>query len=432
MSFARQALGSALALLLGIAASVILARALGAEARGEYGLAVRVAGLILALAQWGIPEVLLQFAGDRREDMDTLVTTTLVMGVGGSVIVSAAVLLLLPLASDNLLRGVDATLILLAGTGSLISIVGLFARRYIQLGGKVALYNWIDVAHTVLFLILAIGLVNGLRWQAWGAMVAWLLGELLVAVWAGGYVVSRIGASLRFDRALARSLVVAGGPIQAGMLAQFVGNESGTYVLNAGAGLAAAGVYAVALSAARLVLQVSVVLRTVLQPRLVLPEADPAALTIVVARHGLLWMLLLAAAIGLASPLVPFVFGADFAPASATLVLLLPGMLAYGLNQLVGGYLLRVGQRGVLAVAAWAFAVAAVVLQGVGASIGGLNGAAVGLSIAYALATWIVLDAFARMTGRSRLSVLPRPSDLREYQRLVQGTFRPRPAGAPH
>ena len=60
MTFARQSLGSLAALVFGVVVSVLLPRVLGAEARGEYQLAVKLAGLVLAVAQWGIPEVLLQ------------------------------------------------------------------------------------------------------------------------------------------------------------------------------------------------------------------------------------------------------------------------------------------------------------------------------------------------------------------------------------
>ena len=62
----RQSLGSLLALLFGIGVSILLPRVLGAEGRGEYQLTVKAAGLVLAIAQWGIPEVLLQFLAEER------------------------------------------------------------------------------------------------------------------------------------------------------------------------------------------------------------------------------------------------------------------------------------------------------------------------------------------------------------------------------
>ena len=66
MTFARQSLGSLAALVFGVMVSVLLPRILGPEARGEYQLAVKLAGLVLAVAQWGIPELLLQVRADPR------------------------------------------------------------------------------------------------------------------------------------------------------------------------------------------------------------------------------------------------------------------------------------------------------------------------------------------------------------------------------
>src|SRR5260370_10112452 len=83
MSFARQSLGSLVALAFGLIVSVLLPRILGPEARGEYQLAVRLAGLVLAVAQWGIPEVLLQTVAERPASQGALVGTSLALGLAG-------------------------------------------------------------------------------------------------------------------------------------------------------------------------------------------------------------------------------------------------------------------------------------------------------------------------------------------------------------
>src|ERR1051326_5961124 len=110
MSFARQSLGSLLALSIGVFVSVLLPRVLGPEARGEYQLAVKLAGLVLAVAQWGIPEVLLQALADRRGSQGVLIGTSLVLGVAGAIVMALVLWLLAPLFQDNLLKGVDPLL----------------------------------------------------------------------------------------------------------------------------------------------------------------------------------------------------------------------------------------------------------------------------------------------------------------------------------
>src|SRR5438067_4634560 len=111
MSFARQSLGSLVALVFGVAVSVILPRVLGAEARGEYQLAVKLAGLVLAIAQWGIPEVLLQMMAEGRARTGALIGTSLSLGLAGAAGVAVVLALAAPLFRDNLLRGVHPLLI---------------------------------------------------------------------------------------------------------------------------------------------------------------------------------------------------------------------------------------------------------------------------------------------------------------------------------
>src|ERR1700745_3084078 len=101
MSFARQSLGSLAALAFGLVVSVLLPRVLGPEARGEYQLAVKLAGLVLAVAQWGIPEVLLQAIAEKRANLGALVGTSLVLGVAGAVVIAILLGAAAPLFQDN-------------------------------------------------------------------------------------------------------------------------------------------------------------------------------------------------------------------------------------------------------------------------------------------------------------------------------------------
>ena len=422
MTFARQSLGSLAVLVFGVAVSVLLPRILGPEARGEYQLAVKLAGLVLAVAQWGIPEVLLQLMGEGRVKTGALIGTSLILGLIGAAIVAVILGLAAPLFADNLLRGVHPLLLWLTLGGSVASLIALLARRFIQLGGRLDVYNGLDVARTLLFLALvAVGGILLPR-QALGPTIAWLIGEVALAILATAFLWRRLHNTgpWQTQPPLARELARAGAPIQFGLLGMFLGSEGGAFVLNANLPLAMVGIYSVALSVSRLVLQVSIALRTALQPRLVAGEQDSAAMTTRVTRHGLLWMFVLACVLAIGSPLAPFVFGREFEGVGPALVLLLPGMVAYGVWQLLASHLLRIGRRGFLAVTAWLFGLASIGLQAVGAQLFGLPGAAAGLSLAYVLAAIVVLVAFVRISGQSVRELLPVPGDLAFYVGLTR------------
>jgi len=422
VTFARQSLGSLLALLFGVAVSILLPRVLGPEARGEYQLAVKVAGLVLAVAQWGIPEVLLQALADRRVSQGALIGTSLVLGVSGALVVAVALAAAYPLVQDNLLRGVEPVLLVLTLGGSAVSLIGLLSRRFIQLGGRVDVYNGLDIGRTALFLVLVV--IGGvlIPQQALGPTVAWLVGEVALAAVATTFLWRKTHATTTWSvqPGLGRELATAGAPIQFGLLGMFIGSEGGAFVLNASLDVSAVGIYSVALSVSRLVLQISVALRTALQPRLLANERDSAAMTARVTRHGLLWMVTIACGLALGSPLAGFIFGRDFSAVGPILVILLPGMVAYGVWQLLASHLLRIGRRGFLAWVAWLFGVTSMLLQAVGAQAFGLAGAAFGLSAAYLLATLVVLVAFVRLSGRPVRELLPAPGDLAFYVGLTR------------
>ncbi len=420
VTFARQSLGSLAALAFGLLVSIVLPRVLGAEARGEYQLAVKLAALVLAVAQWGIPEVLLQFMAEHKAEVGELIGTSLGLGLAGATVVAVLMGVASPLFKDNLLRGVEPGLLVLTLGGSVAAIVGLLARRFIQLQGGLAVYNGLDVARTLLFLALVlIGGALAPR-QAIVPVWAWLIAEVALAFAAAFWL-----RSLRwtFKPQLVRQLATAGAPIQLGLVAMFIGSEGGAFVLNANLDVATVGIYAVALSIARLILQVSTALRTALQPRLIPADSDSAAVTVRVTRHGLMWMLLMALVLAVGAPLVPLIFTSEFSAAVPALVVLLPGMVAYGVWQLLASHLLRIGQRGFLALTAWLFAIASIALQLIGIAALGLVGAALGLSLAYLLATAVVLVGFARSSGRPARELVPVASDLDFYVGLTRSAL---------
>ena len=422
MTFARQSLGSLAALVFGLAVSVLLPRVLGAEARGEYQLAVKVAGLVLAVAQWGIPEVLLQAVAEHRASRGALIGTSLALGTLGAAVSAAILFVAAPFLRDNVLRGVDPLLLTITLIGSLASLIALLARRFIQLGGRLDLYNGLDIGRTALFLVVVVLAGVWLPRQALGPTLAWLIGEIVLAIIATASLLKHVGG-WRVQPGLGRELASAGAPIQFGLLGMFIGSEGGAFVLNASLDVATVGIYAVALSVSRLVLQISIALRTALQPRLLADESDSAAVTVQVTRHGLLWMLLVACALAIGSPLAPVIFTREFTAVGPALVLLLPGMVAYGVWQLLASHLLRIGRRGFLGVVAWLFGLVSIGLQALGTQAFGLAGASAGLSVAYLVATAVVLVAFVQLSGRPARELVPVPGDLAFYVGLTRRAF---------
>jgi len=129
---------------------------------------------------------------------------------------------------------------------------------------------------------------------------------------------------------------------------------------------------------------------------------------------------LIAVALAVGSPLAPVIFTRDFSAVGPALVLLLPGMVAYGVWQLLASHLLRIGRRAFLGWVAWLFGVVSIALQAIGAQVFGLAGATAGLSVAYVIATLVVLVTFVQVSGRPIRELVPAPGDLAFYVGLTR------------
>src|SRR5262249_27228433 len=109
-----------------------------------------------------------------------------------------------------------------------------------------------------------------------------------------------------------------------------------------------------------------------------------------------------------------------FAAAAPALLVLLPGMVGYGVWQLLAGHLLRIRPRGFLAAAAGVFALVSISLQAIGICALGLNGAALGVSLALPPAPAPVLVGFVRASGRPARELVPVSGDLAFYVGLTR------------
>src|SRR6266513_1040719 len=89
-----------------------------------------------------------------RQRLGSLAALAFGVVLGGAALTAIVLWIAAPLFRDNLLRGVEPGLLTLTLGGSVASLVGLLARRFIQLGGRLDVYNGLDIARTLLFLAL--------------------------------------------------------------------------------------------------------------------------------------------------------------------------------------------------------------------------------------------------------------------------------------
>jgi O-antigen/teichoic acid export membrane protein len=215
------------------------------------------------------------------------------------------------------------------------------------------------------------------------------------------------------------------------MVATFLASQAGVFIVNVWGSLADVGYYATALGLATYVTYVSVSIRTVLHARMMSNEGQETpltALTTAIARHTLVWLIAGAVFLGiLGRPIIGTLYGSEFEPAYSSLMLLLPGVVCVGMQQILASYFNARNEFRLPAAGAFIAATVGVLLQLSLTPIFGANGAALGFSLGHASALLMYLVMFCRRSGQSMTAIVPTLHEVDFYRALARqiiGTHR--------
>jgi len=264
---------------------------------------------------------------------------------------------------------------------------------------RVRVWNLIQglspLATLVGMLAFVVWLGSGVR----GAVVAWTLAHVLTAALA--LAVSRdlwlpLARPVLFDehgRTLLR-LALAMGAVQ---VVTLIGYRAELFVLELSTGVAAVGVYSIAMQAAEALWLIPAAIATAITGTVVHDqEADARRLVRMSAFKSLLYTGAAAAIVGGAGPwVIPLLFGDDFEQAARPLALLLPGVVLYApVTVLVVYFSVRHARPHLSLVVAIAAAAVTTVLALLLIPRYGMEGAAVASALGYAAGSALALGLF--------------------------------------
>jgi O-antigen/teichoic acid export membrane protein len=413
-------LGAQLLLVLGGAVStVIVARLTGTHGAGAYSVAVQIGALVVIGGGMGIDFGLIYFAARDRMSQADLAPTLLWFGLAWGVLLAAAGYVIALALGGTLLKGVGDTVIL----ASIAAVPFMLAVRYLR---------YFLLGRNQLLRFNAVNVVLALAWVIFvGLALTLLRGGVTGAVWAyaAANVVAFVAALVLVPAAVAvpnlrravvalRTLAAFGLRAQLSTVLQFFSYRFDLFLLNATAGLGAAGVYSVATLLAESVWYIPSAVGLVLAPRVAAGvEGDDDDVTAAICRGTTLVSVAGAVFIATLAPLlVLLLFGSAFLPAVVPLWVLLPGVVALGLDKPIASYQLGRGRPQIslyVALLASPITVAAYVLL---IPRFGIVGAAAGSTISYVATTAIEIVYLHRVSPlRFRSLVIPRRSDWRLY-----------------
>lgn len=403
--------------------TLLVARALGPEGRGEMAVAITAATSFFAVSHLSIDLSATYFFARRLLSLDmigrVMATVALVM---------APVALLLQLGfflatRDSVFAGVDSTAVLIAAATVPVTIHLVWLIALFQLGERLVRSQAASVTSAALQLtgvgILAVTnrltLTTAMLLYAGNATCTWLLHVL----WGRSFL------SLKPTRNFSAVRAMAGYALRLhpGYLFWFLLLRADILLVNALLGTREAGLYSIAVIVAEMILLLSAPIAVAVLPVQSLHEgAAAASLTFKAVRFNLLLAACLALGFAVTMPfLIPLVFGPSFGSSYGAMLALLPGVVAMAGYRPLYNWLLKQGRPGrATAICAAAFG-ANLVLNLVLLPSLGTVGAGVASSLAYTGLTVTFLAWGLRVAGATLGEALrPRREDLDSIRRFAR------------
>ena len=425
---------------LALATGAIIARAIGPDGRGAYGLFVVSAAFGQLILGFGIGNAAIYYLNKREINLRAALgamhfvalvsvpVTALVVGVLAPVDIEWTVFgETLRLSGETIFGPVSPWLLVLAVPAllymNLLRLTLQALSRFVDLG--VATIGQQAILLTLVSVSFAAGDTTPEQ------VVIFLIAASLAAA---VYALIRIGLAnvdvhsiLPPRMEVLRPLVLFGVQGEAGNVLQLMNYRLDQYIIRGFVGLAGVGVYAVSASMTEGIFILANAVALVLLPRMSSASAEDAAWMAPVATRNTL-LIAAAAAVVLAAVapiLLPLMFGDRFDDSVEPLWLLLPGTIALAGAKVLTSYIFSQGKPLLNTIITCASLVVTLVAGFVLIPAYGVNGAATASSLAYVVHLGAALYAYRRLSGQPALdALLPRASDWALYTDAIRGLMR--------
>lgn len=422
MTLSRQISG----ILLGLLASIIIARSLGPEGNGLYQLIVLLPTTLMTLLNLGVGTSSVYYVGQKKYDIKDIIKTNT---ASGAVLSLAAVIIGLigvMFFSDKFFEGVppnylyfillimpllmlnDFYLVIFQGVQDFKSFNSLALLR--QLAALITL--------VIFIFVLKIGLV--------GTVIAFIAGVVTQFIVTLILLNKNLKTNLfsgSFSKAYFKESFSFGFKAHFSNVLSFINYRADIYLISMFLNPAAVGLYGVAVSIAERLWIVSQSISSVLYP-VISSSSDVDSknkLTSVISRNVLFFSIIAGIVFYFASDLIfRLLFGEAYADSSDILKMLLPGIILFSVDRILSNDLAGRGKPE-LNMYTSIFTVASnIILNILLIPKIGIAGAAVSTSVTYSLSTLVKMILFKRETGVSYSKmVLLQKEDLILFKRLI-------------
>lgn len=408
---------------LAFATGILIARALGPDGRGAYGLFVVSAAFGQLVLGLGVGNAAIYYINKRALTLTDVVSAMHVMTLFALVFTAAAVALIAPMFNDDVFGLGVSPWLLIAGVPALL--YWNLMRLALQAESRFVALGLSTVSQQVL-LVAAVGILIVRGDPTTTQMVLCLIGATAVA---GVFSFLRVGPHyldlaqvVRPRMGTLRKLIDFGVQGESGNILQLLNYRLDQYIVRATVGLTGLGIYAVSASMTEAIFVMANAIALVLLPRLTADEDEAYWMAPLAVRNTMIIAGLGAIALAVIAPvLVPLAFGNEFDDSVRPLWLLLPGTVALCGSKVLTSYIFSKGRPLVNTAVTMASLVVTVIATVALIPWLGVNGAAIASSLAYTAHFAAALFAYGRISGRSPLvALIPGREDVQFYRDTIR------------
>lgn len=395
----------------GTIASIILARALGPEGRGIATLILMIPPILMMFSTLGTEVSNVYFTGNKKYSLKDIASNSLCLSLllGFLFIVIFFGVYKTSQFQDFLKANKIIPLYLWLAILSLPFNLLFTLFRNILLGREaIKKFNGMGLFQVILNLVLTLIFIVILKLDVLGVVICFVVLSLGSAILSFILIKKITDIKLDLNLSLLKDSLRYGGKAYFGNLAQFLNYRLDIFIVAYFLSPIAVGLYGVAVGLAERLWMIPGSIGVVLFPRISSVNNRQAnSLTAQASRHTFFIVSLIALLLFLfAKPLINLLFGAAYLPSVTPFIILLPGVVSLSVSKILTSDLAGRGRPEFGTLAAFISLPITVILDIILIPKWGISGAAFASTVAYTLATIVVLIAFLKISGNSLLNTL--------------------------
>jgi O-antigen/teichoic acid export membrane protein len=410
-------------LILGTLLGILMARSLGPEGKGIYGVVILVPSMIMSFVSLNIGPANIYMVGKKLFPMEAVLSNTMFMVFAFSLPSIAGFWLLYPVLRDNMLRIAPVNLLIFAVSIMPVYFFNAYMQSLLLALKKVDRYNFIRIVNVVFDLFLFGIFFWAGKLDVSSAVIIYLSGVLLV----GGMLfweVHKISPLWpKWSAPIARLSLGYGTRSYLTGLVETLNKRGDIFILAALATVADVGFYSIAVNLADILWMMTNSLSTLLFPHVsALNNEESSRQSALLCRNSLILSLPVVLIWGVVGSFaLPILYSSVYTPAIPLFQWLLPGVWIFTIVKVLSGYLSGIGKPELNIIPHGMAVIADVLMIFLLFPAFGVVGIAIASTIAYTISAIIILIIFSSKSHIKWYRVLfIQPEDLSYYRKAYQ------------